>query len=342
MAYERITDDLDVIVKLDDEPNDIGGLSAEELKAKFDEAGNAIKTYINETLLPAMEGENGAENIGITGISQISTATNVQDALILICQLINDISQGAVPDGSIGALKLADAAVTAAKIALSAVNSDNIVDGAVITAKLADLCISTAKLAAKCVTSSKIADGAVGTTQMAEGAVVNSKLGANAVQSNNIYEKAVSTTKLADEAVTAAKIAPNAVSRDKLADDALYSPVVLLTTNRNLALTDLGKTLLSNYSASDATRTITLTQAISTNLPVGFECAICRMWNNSKCRVSFSGVRVTFAGQQIASAASPKTVNLPEMGSMVALKKMESNSSSGDVWLLTGSAEVVS
>lgn len=162
------------------------------------------------------------------------------------------------------------------------------------------------------------------------------------VTTGKLADSAVAAAKIADGAVTAAKIAPNAVSRDKLADDALYSPVVLLTTNRNLALTDLGKTLLSNYSASDATRTITLTQAISTNLPVGFECAICRMWNNSKCRISFSGVRVTFAGQQIASAASPKTVNLPEMGSMVALKKMESNSSSGDVWLLTGSAEVVS
>lgn len=212
MAYERFTDDLDVISKLDTEPNDVGGLSAEELKAKFDEAGNAIKTYINETLLPAMEGENGAENIGITGISQISTATNVQDALILICQLINDISQGAVPDGSINTLKIADAAITASKMALNTIGSGNIIDGAVITAKLADLCITTAKLAAKCVTSSKIADGAVGTTQMADGAVVNSKLGANAVQSNNIYEKAVNNSKLADDCVTNDKLADNAVS----------------------------------------------------------------------------------------------------------------------------------
>lgn len=46
--------DLDVIQKLDDEPNDVGGLSAAELKAKFDEAGNIIKTYINDSLLPAV------------------------------------------------------------------------------------------------------------------------------------------------------------------------------------------------------------------------------------------------------------------------------------------------
>lgn len=202
MAYERLTDDLDIISKLDTEPNDVGGLSAEELKAKFDEAGNAIKSYINETLLPSMEGENGAENIGIAGISQISTATNVQDALILICQLINDISQGAVPDGSINTLKIADAAITASKMALNTIGSGNIINSAVITAKLADLCITTAKLAAKCVTSSKIADRAVGTTQLADGAVTNIKLGAGAVQSANLYDGAVVGSKIGAGAVS--------------------------------------------------------------------------------------------------------------------------------------------
>lgn len=44
--------DMDIIQKLDDEPNDVGGLTAQELKAKFDEAGNVIQRYINNTLLP--------------------------------------------------------------------------------------------------------------------------------------------------------------------------------------------------------------------------------------------------------------------------------------------------
>ena len=265
MAYERITDDLDVIVKLDDEPNDIGGLSAEELKAKFDEAGNAIKTYINETLLPAMEGENGAENIGIAGISQISTATNVQDALILICQLINDISQGAVPDGSIGALKLADAAVTAAKIALSAVNSDNIVDGAVITAKLADLCITTAKLAAKCVTSSKIADGAIGATQIADGAVVNAKLGASAVQSNNIYEKAVSNAKLADDCITNDKLADNAVDTENIVDLSITADKIVPGSVGAYFTASIDTTWVG--SAAPFTKTVSVSGMLATDHP---------------------------------------------------------------------------
>ena len=54
LAIPVFEEDVDVIQKLDDEPNDVGGLTAAELKAKFDEAGNRIKTYLNETLVPSI------------------------------------------------------------------------------------------------------------------------------------------------------------------------------------------------------------------------------------------------------------------------------------------------
>lgn len=54
LVIPSIEDDLDIIQKLDDEPNDVGGLTAAELKAKFDEAGNTIKTYLNDTLVPQL------------------------------------------------------------------------------------------------------------------------------------------------------------------------------------------------------------------------------------------------------------------------------------------------
>lgn len=54
LAIPVFNEDVDVIQKLDDEPNDVGGLTAAELKAKFDEAGNRIKTYLNETLVPSI------------------------------------------------------------------------------------------------------------------------------------------------------------------------------------------------------------------------------------------------------------------------------------------------
>lgn len=53
--------DLNIIQKLDDEPNDVGGLSAQDLKAEFDRAGNIIKEYINGTLVPEVLSEGITE-----------------------------------------------------------------------------------------------------------------------------------------------------------------------------------------------------------------------------------------------------------------------------------------
>lgn len=52
IEIELLDGDLNIIQKLDDEPNDVGGLTAAELKHEFDKAGLAIQKYINETLVP--------------------------------------------------------------------------------------------------------------------------------------------------------------------------------------------------------------------------------------------------------------------------------------------------
>lgn len=55
MALTKFEKDMGVIAALDDEPNDVGGLSARELKEKFDEGGQAVKRYLNEMLSPEIE-----------------------------------------------------------------------------------------------------------------------------------------------------------------------------------------------------------------------------------------------------------------------------------------------
>lgn len=57
MAIRKLSESLDIISALDNEPNDEGGLTAAELKAKFDESGNKIKQYINGTLIPDISEE---------------------------------------------------------------------------------------------------------------------------------------------------------------------------------------------------------------------------------------------------------------------------------------------
>ena len=55
MSIQQFEKNMGIISALDDEPNDVGGMTSAELKAKFDEGGMSIKEYINTVLLPALE-----------------------------------------------------------------------------------------------------------------------------------------------------------------------------------------------------------------------------------------------------------------------------------------------
>lgn len=54
-------DDLVIIQKLDDEPNDVGGLTAAELKAEFDKGNLTAQAYINQTLIPRIVADDLTE-----------------------------------------------------------------------------------------------------------------------------------------------------------------------------------------------------------------------------------------------------------------------------------------
>ena len=64
MAIRRMTDNVSVISSLPDTPQP-PAYNAAVLKAKFDEAANSIKTYINDTLIPDME------SLAVTGITAV-------------------------------------------------------------------------------------------------------------------------------------------------------------------------------------------------------------------------------------------------------------------------------
>ena len=133
------------------------------------------------------------------------------------------------------------------------------------------------------------------------------------------------------------------VTRAKLANDALYSPVKKVTVDRNIEIDDLGKTLRPEFSSSGTTFTLTLDAVSSAAFPVGSEIAVCRMYNSNKINIAFSGVIVTYlVGGRLANKDENVTVTVPDVGGMLAIKKMSTDSTYGDYWLITGNAEVVS
>lgn len=74
---EKLTADVEQVSKLSDLPNQEDGLTAAELKAAFDKGPKALKEYINETLVPAINdlAQNGKNCVKETELqSAINTA----------------------------------------------------------------------------------------------------------------------------------------------------------------------------------------------------------------------------------------------------------------------------
>ena len=209
MALPTCNEDMNIISKLDDEPNDVGGLSAASLKAKFDLAGNLLKKALND-LVAALGNNAAAKNIGFAPTTAVNK-TNVQDAIENVQSQIADVSQSGIADASVTAAKIADGAVGTAALADAAVTYDKIKDKAVGSAKLADNGVSAKKIASNAVQERHIFDGSV----------TEGKIGYGAVTANKISDGAVTQSKIAAESVSSAKLAPNAVTNDKVGDKAL-------------------------------------------------------------------------------------------------------------------------
>lgn len=219
MALPTCNEDMNIISKLDDEPNDVGGLSAASLKAKFDLAGNLLKKALND-LVAALGNNAAAKNIGFAPTTAVNK-TNVQDAIENVQSQIADVSQSGIADASVTAAKIADGAVGTAALADASVTYDKIKDKAVGSAKLADNGVSAKKIASNAVQERHIFDGSV----------TEGKIGYGAVTANKISDGAVTQSKLAAESVSSAKLAPNAVTNEKIGDKALAETLTVTASS---------------------------------------------------------------------------------------------------------------
>lgn len=102
MALPKMTDDLNIIQKLSDLPNSEDGLTAQQLKAKFDEAALAIQAYLNSKLIPDLE----AKNIPFEETSEVH-ATTVQAAIENVQSQLAEAASGNIVNGSVTKEKLA-------------------------------------------------------------------------------------------------------------------------------------------------------------------------------------------------------------------------------------------
>lgn len=107
MAFTPFSYDMEIIAKLADTPNVDDGLTAYQLKEKFDEGGKAVKDYINYTLL-----EEVAEKPTDTGLLKSV------DGKLVAAEAGKDY-QAPIGEGEVGADMLSAEAITAGRLLFS-------------------------------------------------------------------------------------------------------------------------------------------------------------------------------------------------------------------------------
>ena len=119
MAIPKMTNDLNIIQALSDLPNSEDELTAQELKAKFDEAGLTIQNYINKILIQAI----AAEQIPFSKTTAINADT-IQTAIENVQSQVQEAATGTIVNGSVTKEKLAEALLSRIYGGLAWVSAD--------------------------------------------------------------------------------------------------------------------------------------------------------------------------------------------------------------------------
>ena len=129
------------------------------------------------------------------------------------------------------------------------------------------------------------------------------------------------------------------VSRAKLANDALYSPVVTKTDSFSVLANEVGKTYFVNASTKDVE--VSVSSDVTAGLSVGADFAVYWFYARSITLV-LKNVRVCLQGDATIYGGLNKQVRITinDIRSMVALKKMLQSSTNGDIWAVIGNVEV--
>ena len=151
-----------------------------------------------------------------------------------------------VLDGIITTLKLADDAVTQAKVAAGAIGTTEITDDAVTTAKIVAGAVQAAQIAADAVNASKIAAGAVTTAKLDALAVTADKIAANAITVTKLAAGAVDATALAADAITGKTITGGTITGTTITGGTLQTA----TSGERITLNESGNNKIFIYDSS--------------------------------------------------------------------------------------------
>lgn len=140
-----------------------------------------------------------------------------------------------------------------------------------------------------------------------------------------------------------ATITDGSVTQANLSVSARCGLVISASAGKNLENSDAGNTYYAGWTSTGSVKTWTLNAELSAKISNGFAVAFTELWPNDKTRISISGVRLLHRGEGTLLGKSQSAVlGLVERCNMIALQKMSTDATNGDVWLITGDVEVIS
>ena len=204
--------------------------------ATLDISGNVDVDGTLETDALTIDGVTLAETISDTVGAMVGS--NTETGISVTYDDSDNTLDFVIGSGSIASSMIAADAITGAKIADDAINSEHYTDGSIDTAHIAD----------DQVTQAKIADDAVGADQLASNAVVTA----------SITDGNVTTDKIADDAVTLAKMAGLARGKIIVGDSSGNPTALALGSNGEFLKSDgndlvFGAATISGLAADDLT-----------------------------------------------------------------------------------------
>ena len=215
MRFTRFEDNVSVHQGLSDEPNIDDGLTAEELKKKFDEPAEKLKKVFND-LTNELENNTSAKKLGAQKLNNADNSDeNIQAKLESLQSQITTIN-----NTNIATSKIEDGAITTSKIANANVTTDKIADSSVTTNKINNGSVTGEKIDENVKKASNITATALNEQDTSEGnvqaklskiyqdliAMTQGSVADNSIVSSKIVNKNITTEKLADKCVTKEKI----------------------------------------------------------------------------------------------------------------------------------------
>ena len=230
-----VSGDADIDGTLEADAITIGGVTLAETIA--DTVGAMVSSNTESGITVAYQDADNTLDFTVGTLNQDTTGTaatvtgGTQASITAAANLVTvgTIGTGVWQGTAIASAYIAADAITGAKIADDAINSEHYTDGSIDTAHIADSQITQAKMAADSIDSSQYVDGSIDTAHIADSQITSAKLA----------DGTIATADIADNAITLAKMA-SGTDGNIISFDASGNPVAIATGTDGQILTSTG------------------------------------------------------------------------------------------------------